>query len=646
MGGPIVSSSKQKKTDYPTSSPTSPTVAPSVAGDIVDSPSSNDVIIAPTESPSLGTDRPSYAPSASPTDRPSSSPTASPSTSARPTSVPSSVPTASQLPSAFPTAAPSSAPSANPSAIPTVQPSSSAMPSMAPIPYTRTARVEIRSDPWSALAPEIQTSAQRLGYDEANWNAHGGNEIENLNWERLTADQKDDARTLGYDEYTWDCWQNHFQSYRFIDLDNPYIQAGQWWKQLGWDIWSWNKMNPPPASDSTTWYELSPDEREAAAQLCYSRTSWDEVEPALIDGFPIERPEFRYRHWMNLNEDVRDVASERLKYSPLSWNVLGLGVIETRDWARLTDYEAEAALSIGFTQLAWDCWQNHFRGYSWDDLAFYGLDIPYMALGWTELSWDGEDTTPASQGLTWKELSQEEREVASELCYFRDNWDGIDMTPNSSPFPFPMVKQRYVKWSSLDPSIRQAARDSLSYTKNSWNNLGSAQIESLSWGELTKHQRSDAFTLGFYQRTWDCFQNHYRGYEWEELSTDSQDALQVFGWSQTSWEKNEEPPSYNNTWDRLSENEQSVATDLCFFEDNWNGNNLEVIAADLLAEYADVPEEVNVTNVTTPNQDPESISSVLNPGDSANNDVVSAAVMRHTLIVVSVIVGGCLLMMI
>mmetsp|Transcript_2008 Transcript_2008/g.3121 ORF Transcript_2008/g.3121 Transcript_2008/m.3121 type:complete len:251 (+) Transcript_2008:1-753(+) len=104
-------------------------------------------------------------------------------------------------------------------------------------------------------------------------------------------------------------------------------------------------------------------------------------------------------------------------------------------------------------------------------------------------------------------------------------------------------------------------------------------------------------SLGFYQRTWDCFHNHYRSYAWVELDRDSRDALQVLGWSENTWEENVEPPSYDNDWSRLSENEQTTAAILCFFEDNWDGNSLEVVSDLVITEDGTVVEEGFIIDV-------------------------------------------------
>jgi len=79
------------------------------------------------------------------------------------------------------------------------------------------------------------------------------------------------ALALGYaDPETWGCWQNLDWNYKWIDLGMEYVQARQCWKELEWDIYSWNKYEDPPATDSKDWHGLRDKERYAASQLCYS----------------------------------------------------------------------------------------------------------------------------------------------------------------------------------------------------------------------------------------------------------------------------------------------------------------------------------------------------------------------------------------
>jgi hypothetical protein len=77
----------------------------------------------------------------------------------------------------------------------------------------------------------------------------------------------------------------------------------------------------------------------------------------------MERPNIRFTDWYTINNAVRDAAGNRLKNLPLSWNVLGLDVFETRRWDDVTSYEREAETAIGFAQ------KEDLESTSWKDLA-------------------------------------------------------------------------------------------------------------------------------------------------------------------------------------------------------------------------------------------------------------------------------------
>ena len=50
------------------------------------------------------------------------------------------------------------------------QPTDSAMPSMSPLPYQRSDRVDLRYQPWASLTDDQQSIAAQLGYDQLSWN--------------------------------------------------------------------------------------------------------------------------------------------------------------------------------------------------------------------------------------------------------------------------------------------------------------------------------------------------------------------------------------------------------------------------------------------------------------------------------------------
>jgi hypothetical protein len=238
---------------------------------------------------------------------------------------------------------------------------------------------------------------------------------------------------------------------------------------------------------------------------------------------------------------------------------------------KLTTQEKQAAEELGFYDIAWDCWQNHFESYSWYDLQFYGLDMHYSALGWDESSWNGNTDPPSSVGKYWDLLNDVERENANMLCYFRDSWDRADMTPNNGPFPFRLPSKRYTKWTELPNADRQRAYDSLFYDECTWDVYGVADIESREWRNLTAWEKMEATKLGFIPNSWDCFQTHYLQKDWNEINWHIRDSMSVLGWDDESWGNKTMPDSYSNKWEELSAKEQNAAYEICYFIVNWPG---------------------------------------------------------------------------
>lgn len=61
-------------------------------------------------------------------------------------------------------------------------------------------------------------------------------------------------------------------------------------------------------------------------------------------------------------------------------------------------------------------------------LALYSFPLKkkhYVALGWTEKSWDDYDDPPATDGVYWPDLTPHQQGAAYELCYFRETWDEV-----------------------------------------------------------------------------------------------------------------------------------------------------------------------------------------------------------------------------
>jgi hypothetical protein len=163
----------------------------------------------------------------------SMSPTASPSNDPTVTLTKSLLTTLMANPMGDPTTTPSAQPSSSPSSSPTL----SSMPLAAPIPYTRSPRVDARYALWDKLPEEMAAAVAVRYYNQSTWENYGTNLVEDMHHAVLTREEKAAALILGYaDPELWDCWRNHYENYKWINLGVEYVQARQWWEALGWDI--------------------------------------------------------------------------------------------------------------------------------------------------------------------------------------------------------------------------------------------------------------------------------------------------------------------------------------------------------------------------------------------------------------------------
>ena len=288
-------------------------------------------------------------------------------------------------------------------------------------------------------------------------------------------------------------------------------------------------------------------------------------------GIPVMKPVERFVPWHTIEEDLRSRLSETFEYTELSWNVLQLAKIEQKGWFQLSYNEKELAREIGLgDQEVWDCWINHFDSYSWDDIISRSIGKHFIGLGWSEKTWNGDEGPPESDSKSWSELSETEQLHASQLCFDFDAWERIDMTPNNGPYPYPLPEIRFTHWKGLREDQRRVARAVFLYNDTMWNTFGMADIENRGWDDLTERQRPYAVQLGLYERTWDCFQNHFRASEWTSLSVEQMSAFETLGWDEGMWTTRQEEPSlYERSWAELTSEEKSAAEDVCFTEFSW-----------------------------------------------------------------------------
>ena len=114
-----------------------------------------------------------------------------------------------------------------------------------------------------------------------------------------------------------------------------------------------------------------------------------------------------------------------------TWNEPGSAAVE--DWSYHDLYEEEIVGldGLGISGDTWDCHINHYFGYWWQDIVYYGYDQYFEVLGWDVNNWDSSGELPETEDMYWDELTKEQQDAASQLCYFRDLWDGVSI-PNYS----------------------------------------------------------------------------------------------------------------------------------------------------------------------------------------------------------------------
>lgn len=205
---------------------------------------------------------------------------------------------------------------------------------------------------------------------------------------------------------------------------------------------------------------------------------------------------------------------------------------------------------LNFTEDTWDCWINHYKDYDWEELAEYEVESYFLALGWNENNWIGEEKAPKSEDKEWFELTEAEEKGARALCYFPELWaedveigfwtyepekpDAIlgendkNVNETHSQAGEYVVRRsvsfsdlpatRFIVWDDLT-AIQQSSASIIGFNDTTWNNPGSVELvlNYTFYGDLTAEQKTAATSLGIDEFYWDCLIQHYNQFPWNEL---------------------------------------------------------------------------------------------------------------------------------
>jgi hypothetical protein len=137
----------------------------------------------------------------------------------------------------------------------------------------------------------------------------------------------------------------------------------------------------------------------------------------------IAEPEFRYDEWNDLSAADQAVAETGLGYAESTWNNPGTALVEENSWTSLTVANQAAAVTLGFDEVVWDCFINHYEDFFWEELATEEVQQYYVTLGWTEDSWNEIADAPETEDFFYNELSTEQQAAAKELCFDENLWN-------------------------------------------------------------------------------------------------------------------------------------------------------------------------------------------------------------------------------
>jgi len=142
---------------------------------------------------------------------------------------------------------------------------------------------------------------------------------------------------------------------------------------------------------------------------------------------------------------------------------------------------------------------------------------------------------------------------------------------------------RFVPWCILDDKT-QAQAQAMYYTSDTWNVAGTNLIEEKSFYAILEESATAnddvadmMLSMGWEESTYDCYVNHYVGYDWDELVSETETLIywEVLGWTNASWDGEADPPdSEDKEWDELEFIEQQAAIALCYFKELWSSTEI------------------------------------------------------------------------
>ncbi|CAJ1936017.1 unnamed protein product [Cylindrotheca closterium] len=400
-----------------------------------------------------------------------------------------------------------------------------------------------------------------FGYTETTWDMPGTNPIEHLSF--LDIHDQELLAYMGMSSFQYDCWINHYQSYSWNELECYGLAAE--YTTLGWDADSWGSIHSTKwtLKEEKEWGDLTPAEQDAARSLCYFPELWNgtplgDWNEGWLDG--AKNHDRAYASQPETEVEVGGSVSPTPKPSDqptLSPSMALYSSDSDEPSSGPTTKETESMAPSDMDS---------------DMPSTFPITIASMPP--SELASEGPSSYSASPTIESIESINSDDSCLSSACSIRTPGNegqfccGADTCDRKS-IVLPIPTFRWNSWDALDDSLRSAARD-LGYTEDLWNHPGAYELERWSFGFLSTSNQQKIMDLGFTPQTWDCWQNHYQDYRWEELSCFGLVwAAEALGWEGTTWSNDTAPLVVQKDWSSLSSQERSAARELCYLPALW-----------------------------------------------------------------------------
>lgn len=217
-------------------------------------------------------------------------------------------------------------------------------------------------------------------------------------------------------------------------------------------------------------------------------------------------PDVRFIVYSNLTDEQVGYVTA-LDYTEETWNVLGTNMIEYTAFDGLTSDQLAAATQLGFTEPTWDCDQNHYMGYGWSGLVTYEIDQYWHALGWNQSNWEEGGDYPETSELLWDNLTASQQDAATQICYFKESWDGINMEEWDC---YDQDHYSGYSWTELELYNIDTSMVELGWNRTTWDDVSNdgesyhvPATSELYWINLTTAQQNAASAICYNQESWD-----------------------------------------------------------------------------------------------------------------------------------------------